>query len=416
MSKNIWYISKYFSAQTKNSAGGRDWFLTNELGKLGFDVTVIASDSNAVYDLPILNFSSSVLKDERDNLVIYWLKTFKYSIPKSIRRIISWFHFEWVVFKLSKKNIPRPDAVIVSSLSLLSIINGYILRRKYRCKLIFEVRDIWPLTIIEEGGFSPRNPLVMLLGKIERFAYKTSDVVVGTMPNLGEHVDNILGYHKTTYCIPMGFDPSVLSMQENIDESLVSQYFKSDKFYVVYAGTIGITNALDTFFITAQKLVEHSDIHFIILGDGALKKEYMRRYSHCQNISFMPKVPRLMVQSVLRHADVLYLSTFNSKVWDYGQSLNKLIDYMVAARPIIASYNGYQSMVNESGAGFFVPAEDANAVMDKIIFLKKMPKKERDKMGENGRKWILENRNYNKLARLYADIIFNGFGETTECK
>ncbi|MCX9049437.1 glycosyltransferase family 4 protein, partial [Citrobacter portucalensis] len=338
------------------------------------------------------------------------------SIPKSIRRIISWFHFEWVVFKLSKKNIPRPDAVIVSSLSLLSIINGYILRRKYRCKLIFEVRDIWPLTIIEEGGFSPRNPLVMLLGKIERFAYKTSDVVVGTMPNLGEHVDNILGYHKTTYCIPMGFDPSVLSMQENIDESLVSQYFKSDKFYVVYAGTIGITNALDTFFITAQKLVEHSDIHFIILGDGALKKEYMRRYSHCQNISFMPKVPRLMVQSVLRHADVLYLSTFNSKVWDYGQSLNKLIDYMVAARPIIASYNGYQSMVNESGAGFFVPAEDANAVMDKIIFLKKMPKKERDKMGENGRKWILENRNYNKLARLYADIIFNGFGETTECK
>lgn len=59
-----------------------------------------------------------------------------------------------------------------------------------------------------------------------------------------------------------------------------------------------------------------------------------------------------MVQSVLSHADVLYLSTFNSKVWNYGQSLNKLIDYMVAARPIIASYSGYRSMVDESGAGF----------------------------------------------------------------
>lgn len=406
MSKNIWYISKYFSAKTDNSAGGRDWFLTNELGKLGFDVTVIASDSNTIFEVPVLDFSSSVLKDQRDNLIIYWLKTFKYSIPKSIKRVISWIHFEWVVFKLSKRKLPRPDVVIVSSLSLLSIINGYLLKRKYRCKLVFEVRDIWPLTIIEEGGFSPRNPLVILLAKVEQFAYRTSDIIVGTMPNLEEHVYNILGYHKPTYCIPMGFDPETLSIQDNVDEELVSSYFHHDHFYVVYAGTIGITNALDTFFSTAEKLVNHSDIHFIILGDGALKKEYMNRYSHCQNISFLPKVPRLMVQSVLRHADILYLSTFNSKVWNYGQSLNKLIDYMVSARPIIASYSGYQSMINESGCGFFVPAEDTSAVVDKILLLKNMPKEERVKMGEKGRKWIIENRNYKNLARLYADIIF----------
>lgn len=101
MSKSIWYISKYFSAKTENSAGGRDWFLTNELGKLGYDVTVIASDSNTIFDVPTL--TSSVVRDQKDNIVIYWLKTFKYSIPKSLKRIISWFHFEWVVFKLPKR-------------------------------------------------------------------------------------------------------------------------------------------------------------------------------------------------------------------------------------------------------------------------------------------------------------------------
>ena len=73
MSKSIWYISKYFSAKTKNSAGGRDWFLMNALGKLGFDVTVIASDSNTASEVPVI--SSAVQKDQRDNLVIYWLKT-----------------------------------------------------------------------------------------------------------------------------------------------------------------------------------------------------------------------------------------------------------------------------------------------------------------------------------------------------
>ncbi len=412
MSKNIWYISKYFSAKTSCSAGGRDWFLTNELSKLGYDVTVIASDSNTVSDVPRLE--SPVVKDQREHIAIYWLKTFKYTTPKSMKRIISWFHFEWVVFKLPKKELKQPDAIIVSSLSLLSIINGCLLRRKYGCKLIFEVRDIWPLTIVEEGGFSSYNPLVMLLAALERFAYKTADQIVGTMPNLGAHVHNVLGFSKPTHCVPMGFDPDVLSMQKIVDEDLINNFFRKEKFHVVYAGTVGITNALDTFFSAAEKLANHSDIQFIILGDGALKSDYMRRYSHCDNIIFIPKVPRLMVQSVLCHADVLYLSAFNSKVWDYGQSLNKLIDYMIAARPIIASYSGYQSMVNESEAGFFVPAEDTQAVVEKILSLKDMSEEARNEMGMRGREWILRNRNYNKLAIHYSNIIFKESGYDVE--
>lgn len=404
MSKSIWYISKYFSPKTNDSAGGRDWFLTNELGKLGYDITVIASDSNTIFDVPLLE--SPVVKDQRGHIVIYWLKTFKYTIPKSVKRIISWFHFEWVVFKLPKNELKRPDAVIVSSLSLLSIINGYLLRRKYGCKLIFEVRDIWPLTIVEEGGFSRYNPFVMLLAALERFAYKTADEIVGTMPNLGEHVHNVLGFNKPTHCVPMGFDPDVLSIQKSVDEDLIEKFFHKGKFHVVYAGTVGITNALDTFFSAAEKLVNHTDIQFIILGDGALKSEYMSRYSRCNNISFMPKIPRLMVQSVLCHADVLYLAAFNSKVWDYGQSLNKLIDYMIAARPIIASYSGFQSMVNESEAGFFVPSEDSQAVVEKILSLKDMSKETMNEMGMRGREWILQNRNYKKLAFHYSNIIF----------
>lgn len=404
MSKSIWYISKYFSAKTKNSAGGRDWFLMNELGKLGFDVTVIASDSNTASEVPVI--SSAVQKDQRDNLVIYWLKTYKYLIPKSAKRVLSWFHFEWLLFKFNKSELHRPDVVIVSSLSLFSIINGYLLRRKYGCKLVLEVRDIWPLTIVEEGGFNPKHPFVMLLARLERFAYKTADVIVGTMPNLGEHVHNILGFKKPTYCVPMGFDPNVLSIQENIDGEIVRQYFKNGKFHVVYAGTIGITNALDTFFEVAEKLVQNEDIHFVILGEGALKSDYMKRYAHCNNISFMPKVSRLMVQSVLKNADVLYLSAFDSKVWKYGQSLNKIIDYMVAARPIIASYSGHQSMINEAESGFFVPSQNVKAVVEKILLLKDMSRQDRVEMGERGREWILLNRNYNKLASYYADIIF----------
>ncbi|SPP31955.1 hypothetical protein ARAF_1623 [Arsenophonus endosymbiont of Aleurodicus floccissimus] len=85
--------------------------------------------------------------------------------------------------------------IIVSSLSLLTIINGLFLKKKYKCKLIFEIRDIWPLTIVEEEKFSKYNPFVQFLSLIEYIGYRYLDAIVGMMPNLIENVDNIVRYN-----------------------------------------------------------------------------------------------------------------------------------------------------------------------------------------------------------------------------
>ena len=66
---------------------------------------------------------------------------------------MSWLHFEWRLLRSDGNSLPRPDAIIVSSLSILTILNGLWIRRRYRTRLIFEIRDIWPLTLVEEGGF-----------------------------------------------------------------------------------------------------------------------------------------------------------------------------------------------------------------------------------------------------------------------
>ena len=78
--------------------------------------------------------------------------------------------------------------IIVSSLSILTLLNGLYLKRKYNCKLIFEIRDIWPLSAIEFGGFDKKNIFIKLLKFVEYLGYKYSDHIVGTMPNLGKHV------------------------------------------------------------------------------------------------------------------------------------------------------------------------------------------------------------------------------------
>ncbi|MDI5993285.1 glycosyltransferase family 4 protein [Pseudomonas sp. MDMC216] len=408
MNKTIWYVTKYFSPKTANSPGGRGWFLVDEMQRAGYQVVVISSDSNNLVDLPVLN--KRVTLQDTDGVRIVWLKTMKYSVAKSLRRILSWFHFEWNLFWLNKSQLPRPDVVIVSSLSLLTIINGLLMRFKYKSRLVFEVRDIWPLTIVEEGGYSNRNLFVRGLAWLERLAYRKSDAIVGTMPNLAAHVRNELGFGRPVFCVPMGVSPGHLSDVAELPIDYIDRYLSSEKFKVVHAGTIGITNALDVFFKAAHALRERSDIEFIIVGDGALRQSYHNQYGDLPNLVFAPKVPRNMVQAVLTRGNLLYFSVHDSKVWDYGQSLNKVIDYMLAAKPVVASYNGYPSMINESGCGVFVPANDVGAVVTAVLDMKSRSEEERSLMGLLGREWLLQNRNYSKLAREYLSILFEDEG------
>ena len=98
-------------------------------------------------------------------------------------------------------------------------------------------------------------------------------------------------------------------------------------------------------------MMEESNIHFLVVGDGNLRENFQQKYAHLCNLTFAPRVPKEMVQPVLARCDLLYFSVHASKVWKYGQSLNKVIDYMMAGKPIVASYTGYPSMINEAACG-----------------------------------------------------------------
>lgn len=400
----VWYVSKYVSPPGKGTVGGRGYLLMRELARLGERVVIITSDSNQLTQVP--EMERPYLRETVDGMDFWWVRTLKYRVAKSMLRILSWLHFEWRLLRMPKKDLPKPDVIIVSSLSLLTILNGFLLRRKYGCRLVFEIRDIWPLTITEEGGFSERNPLVRLLALVERAGYRHADAIVGTMPNLDEHVARILGHERDVACIPMGFDEDVASNTTPLPDEYRRAFIPPDKCVVAHVGSMGITNALDTLLECASRLKDRRDIHFLLVGDGELREHYQQRYGHLRNVSFGDRVPREMVQSVLHESDVLYFSTHVSEVWRYGQSLNKVIDYMLSGRPVLASYTGFPSMINEAGCGCFVPSGDVDALEKEIVRLAGMGAENRDEMGRRGRDWILANRNYRVLARDYHALLF----------
>ncbi len=401
----IWYVSKYVAPPAKVGAGGRGYLIMREFARMGYQSAIITSDSNQLTEVPVLE--EPYLFQEVDGMQLYWVRTMKYTAAKSLRRILSWLDFEWRLWRLPKDELPAPDVVIVSSLSLLTILNGFLLRRRYKCRLVLEIRDIWPLTITEEGGFSRWNPLVLGLGFIEKLGYRYADVIVGTMPNLGEHVAGVLGRPRTTHCIPMAVDEAALGPSEALPAGYVEKYIPKSKFTVAHAGTIGITNALDTMLDCAEAMKDDSRVHFLVVGEGDLRVHYQRKYAHLPNLTFAPRVPKQMVQSVLSHCDLLYFSVHVSKVWSYGQSLNKIIDYMLAGKPVVASYTGFPSMINEADCGTYVPAGDVTALRREVLRYLEMDAAQREDIGRRGREWILAHRRYETLASNYLAILFS---------
>jgi glycosyltransferase involved in cell wall biosynthesis len=401
----VWYISKYVVPPGMGSAGLRGFLLMKELAKEGNRVVVITSDSIQFAKVPV--FTESYLKQTIDQVDVWWVKTYKYQVAKSFKRILSWIDFELSLFQFPKEQLPNPDVVVISSLSLLTIMNGLWLRWVYNCRLVFEIRDIWPLTLTEEGGYTKNSILIRFLALIEKIGYRYADEIVGTVQNLGEHVHNILGYHRNVHCIPMGIDESAETELLPLPIDYIQKYIPSESLIVAHIGSIGIANALETFLACASEMSDHKHIHFLLIGDGDLKEEYVRRYGSLPNITFAPKIKKEMVHSAILHCDLVYFGTHPSEVWKYGQSLNKVIDYMNAGKPIIASFDGFPSMINEADCGIFVPPGDKESLRQAILNFSSMSSEDREKLGDRGKQWIRKFRTYDVLAKQYAKILFD---------
>lgn len=403
----VWYISKYVappSGPGGSGVGGRGYELMRELAASGRECVIITSDASHLAVVPELR--ESHLVQHRDGMTMLWLRTLKAPQPRSLRRILGWVHFEWRLLRMPAELLPRPDVVVVSSLSLLTVLNGIRLQRALGVRLVFEVRDIWPLSLVDESSISARHPIVRMLALVERFGYRRADAIVGTMPNLGEHVARVTGRPRTVHCIPQGYSEASLTESPSTTDHLALAGVPAETFTLVYAGTIGVANALDGFFEAAESLRQCDDVHFVVVGDGALLPHYRHRFAHLPNLTFVPKVPKEDVPSLLAQCDVLYLGTKNVERWRYGQSLNKLIDYMLAGRPILASYSGYRSMIDEADCGWFVPAGDTDALVRAIRTCMDLDSDALGRMGRRGRDWVVQHREFSTLARQYGEILF----------
>lgn len=393
MNKNIWIINQYCGSRI-HGMNFRSWYFANELQKKGHHPLIITgSFSHLIHKAPEMN--SWFKNEEVEGVPYVWVKVRKYVGSKSFGRLISMLDFMFKLLFLNKRKLKSPDVILVSSLSPFPIISAFFWSLRYKSKLLFEVRDIWPLSLIELGGISRFHPLSIFFSFFERFGYKVSDKVISVLPLAKEHmISKGMKEDKFVY-VPNGFNPE----DSKIAKPLPEGYFKelpTDKFIIGYTGSIGLANAVE-YLIEASKILKNdSRFHFVVIGKGQHKKK-LQNYAE-SNVSFLPLVDKAQVANVLKKFNICFIGLKNQKLFRFGISPNKIFEYMYAAKPIIQSIKSGNNPVKESNSGFSIEPENAEEIVQAIIKAYSMPKKELEALGMNGYKYGLEKHSFKKLT------------------
>ena len=298
--------------------------------------------------------------------------------------------------------LKNPDVIIVSPMAPFPIFPAWFLAKIYHCKLIYEVKDIWPLSLVELGGFSSKHPFIRVMSWFEKFALNNSKTIVSNLQNYGLYIKDYLKIDKKFEWISNGVDLEELCHGESLSQKVIDQ-IPRDAFVVGYTGTIGVANALE-YFCESMKYVKIDNIIFVIVGNGQEKGYLVKKYGYLDNMLFIDFLDKKQVQSMLDLFDVCYIGWRNKSIYKYGIAANKIFDYMYSGKPILHSYSGGGDLVVSANCGVSVKAGRPQSIANKVLELYNMSKEKRENLGENGKKYVLENFTYEKLAQKYEAL------------
>jgi glycosyltransferase involved in cell wall biosynthesis len=405
----IWYLNHY-AAPSDSGIARRPHDLARFFQRRGHTFIIFCASFHHLRKAPADPESIGRIR-LIDKIAYYHVKTCDYK-KNDLFRIANMLGYTARISRLDRQirneNLPRPDIIIPSCAHIFSYLAAAQLKKKLRVKLVYEVRDIWPLSLIHLAGASPRNPLIIWMKHIEQRAYREADAVVSLLPNALEHM-RPMGLDDARYhYIPNGVWADEWGKKPVKVPSAHQQIFdwctQHKKLKIVYTGSHGPPNALDQIF-ALKKTVDKRDVpyHFVLIGDGIQKSELMVQVKR-QRISFIDILPRVNqdeVPAILNQADVCFLGWQKKPIYDLGISPNKLCDYFLAAKPVLHAYQGSHDPVAAAGAGITVEPFNPRQLDDALRKFCEMTDAQRQFMGSNGKQYALAHLEWSVIGEDY---------------
>ena len=376
MKKNIWILNHYATTMYFDKGGRHFWF-SEELMKHGYRPTVFCANTVHNSSKVIDTNNKRYLVDNSNHFNFIFVKTVE-KVTGILSRIMNMFFFYRNVVGISREiadEIEKPDIILASSVHPLTLIAGLRIAKKFNIPCICEVRDLWPESIVAYGVLKKNNPIIRLLYLGEKHIYKNADAVIMTWEGGKDYIkekkwDKKIDLNKIYYInnglVIEKFDNQVEAYQVE-DSDLDNDLIKT----IVYTGSIRKVNNLGIILDTAKIIQErgNDDIKFIIYGEGDEKRFLKERLikENIENLEFKGRVDKKYIPSILSKSYINLLHNTSTILDQYGQSQNKIFEYMASGNCIIQTYTTKYSILEKYECGLSVEKQTPKAIADAII-------------------------------------------------
>jgi glycosyltransferase involved in cell wall biosynthesis len=293
----------------------------------------------------------------------------------------------------------RPDVIFVFQMSPVTMALPAVLLKKLRgIPLVSWVQDLWPETLVATGAVTWR-PAIAVLDQFVRWTYRACDhVFVQSRAFLPVVRRTGVPTQRLSY-LPNWAEPSYGPV--TVEPDAEERRLVPPGFVVMLAGNLGTAQALPTVIDAAERLRGRGDICLVLVGDGQLRPWVEREVQERGLASTVHLLGRHPVEAMPRFfalADVLLVTLSREPVFALTVP-SRLQSYLACGKPVVGALDGAGAqVVEDSGAGIAVPAEDAHALAAAILEMYEFPSQQRAEMGQRGREYFL--RHFERSALL----------------
>lgn len=372
---DIWLINHY-AVPPKYYPLARQTCFARYLMAMGHTVTIFAASTVHNSNMNLITDGAPWRDEVVDGVHYVYIRCMDYQ-GNGLKRIYNICEFAWKLPGVCRK-FPRPDAIVATSMPPTSCAMGIHLARKYGCRGVAEIADLWPESIVAYGIAGPRNPAVLALRRLEKWIYEKADDVVFTCEGGYDYIveqgwEGRIPRAKIHY-INNGVDLAVFD--ENRARYTVQDPDLEDPsvFKVVYTGSIRQVNHLGL-LLDAAKEVTDPRVKFLIWGDGDQRAalEQRVREEGISNVVFKGKVEKKYIPSIVSRADINLAHNDPSPLFRFGISFNKLFDYLAAGKPVLCDFPCPYNPAIQCGAGISVDAPSSGKIAAAVESMSALP-------------------------------------------
>jgi glycosyltransferase involved in cell wall biosynthesis len=398
---DIWLLNHY--ALPPDRAGGtRHFDLAKRLVRRGHSATIVAASFDYLQRSDARLKPGEIYASQQiEGVRFVWVRTRAYS-GNGLGRLLNMLDYAWNTPQIANRG-PPPDVVVGSTIHHFAGLAAWRLARRYQVPFIFEVRDIWPDTLIDLG-LARWHPAVLLFGALDRFLLSRADGVISLLPRANERLVAGGAARQRIEIIPNGVD------WERFASIGDDRLPNNETFRVMYLGAHGPANGLETVLRAAQRVqaqIGPAAVEFVLVGNGPDKPmlQSLATELQLQNVVFKDPVPKDAVLGELQKADafIFHLRAL-AVLHRFGISPNKLWDYMAVGRPVLFACDSPNDPVAEAKAGFSLPPQDPPRMAQAVLALREVSVAERLRMGQAGRAYVRERYNWDVLAERFLDV------------